>query len=125
MKPWIPLTAWLLFPGTVAAQVWTFQSFAPDGSPWELSSFELTRSGRGDYTGRYRISVAQPCVADAMKATVTREGDHQVITLAPARRECPETRLVVKTDGSGGRREVREPDGSWKWDGRDRGLQRR
>ena len=115
----------LLLPAPVHAQEWTFESYTPDGSFWHSSTFRLTETSRGGFSGRFHIPDALPCMSPSMRATVTHEPGHQIITLASPMRGCDEQRLVLKTDGSGGQREVKQPDGSWKWDGRERGLKRK
>ena len=57
----------------------------------------------------------------ALKAHVSKTEDLTTITVEPALLGCDEIRFVIKNDGTGGKRQVKQ-GGEWVDDGFDRGL---
>lgn len=114
-----------ILPASLQAQEWTYQSYW-EGKPWSSNTiFKLTESG-----GEYRAEFIQgagidDCNRRGFRAMVERQADEQIIALPAVMAGCEERRVVVKNDGTGGRVEVRQADGSWKWDGFERILKRK
>ncbi|MBI5275595.1 MAG: hypothetical protein HY854_03975 [Burkholderiales bacterium] len=122
----IALTAIVIgAPSGGSAQEWTYEAFHADGRPLATASFRLSEASPGKYVGRFTIPNADVCFRGDMAAAVSQEGDLQVVTLTPAMRGCAPLRLVLRADGSGGQRHDPQADGSWAWDGKERGLRRR
>jgi hypothetical protein len=110
-----------------AAQQWTFTGYLADKAfPGGMLLL------KEDAPGRYKARVShwlpneQVCGRVDVPASLELQGDEQVVTLAPSRvAGRAEVRFLLKADGSGGRKEERQADGSWRWDGYDRGLKRK
>ena len=117
----------LTLPVSLHAQEWTYRMFLGEGTPSEQTvTFRLKETAPGQHAGRFLIGgTADECVKRDLKATVSDEAAERIVVLHPAMAGCPERRLLLKTDGSGGRMEEKQADGSWKWDGRERGLKRK
>jgi hypothetical protein len=114
----------LLLPLELAAQVWTFQLYVDD-QPFTWSTFRLTEPSPGQYRARYVMpggGWVDPCFRPELRATVVRTAEETIITVQPPMAGCGVRRLVIKTDGSGGRSENQQADGSWQWNGREHGL---
>ena len=121
----IAAAAALLLPPNLGAQEWSFQSYF-GGKPWGAATFRLTQGAPGEYKGQFFSDEGlNECVRREMRATVQQQAAERTVQLHPPMPGCPEIRLVLKNDGSGGRLENRQDDGSWKWDGLERGLKRR
>jgi len=126
------LAATLLLPLAAAAQEWRLQTYHPDdgspsaGSPWAVGILKLSESG-----GRHRVHAIvpgggiDPCWRAETGATVERQPDQLIIYMEPLMAGCLRVRFVLKADGTGGHREDRQPDGTWKHDGRERLLTRK
>ena len=61
------------------------------------------------------------CYQGDLSAVVSRTEAETIITIEPKLTGCEEIRFVIKNDGSGGRREVKNAS-DWVWDGAERGL---
>jgi hypothetical protein len=119
----------------IAGTVLAAQSYAQE---WEYISYNII-TGKASSPGYLKLSEPAPgtykaklmfpnpdiCFRSDLAATSVTEADRQIITLAPSMNGCPDVRFVLKADGSSGKREVRQPDGSWKWDNTERGLKRK
>jgi hypothetical protein len=119
--------AGMLVPLESSAQEWSFTTFPGEGTPWQQTTvFRLTEPSPGQHRARFIIGGTEDlCIRAELKATVQDQAQERIVFLAPAMTGCPERRLVLKSDGSGGRMEVKQADGSWQWDERERGLTRR
>jgi len=78
-----------------------------------------------DKEGQSRITIVAPqmdlCYQGYLKATVDRTDQTIVITVAPKLSGCDEIRFVIKTDGTGGTRQVKRGE-QWVQDGVNRLL---
>lgn len=117
----------LAMPLCLQAQEWTYQVYRVEGFPADQPiTFLLKETSPGQHSGRFIVGgTLDDCIRREVKATVRVEGAEQVVVLPAAMVGCPERRLLLKTDGSGGRMEVKQGDGTWLWDGRERGLKRK
>ncbi len=117
----------LLLPLQLGAQEWSFRVYPADGTPWEQSTtFRLTEVAPGQHRARIALGgTTDECIRRELRASVQEQGAERIVVLQPAMAGCPERRMVIKMDGSGGRVEVKQGDGSWQWDGRERGLTRK
>ena len=106
------------------AQEWQYQSYNRDGKAFE-GTLKLTEPQPGKFKVRLMFPNPDTCYRSDLSAAVTTERGQQVITIEPLMRGCPEVRFVLNPDGSGGKREERLGDGSWKWDNTDRGLKKK
>ena len=61
------------------------------------------------------------CYQGDLSAVVSRTEAETIITIEPKLTGCEEIRFIIKNDGSGGRREVKNAS-DWVWDGAKRGL---
>jgi len=119
------LAAALLLPGGAVAQTWNYVGYhSITGEAWR-GSLELTEPAPGRFVARLVLHNPENCYGSKLAAQFERGQDQQVITVVPRMGGCPELRFVLKADGTGGRREIRQPDGTWAWDGAERGLTRR
>lgn len=108
------------------SQEWVYNSIdVKTGKPSYAGAFKLTEPVPGKYKGRLMFANPDSCWRNDLNASVEDLPEKQVITLEPLMRGCEEIRLVINRDGSGGRRELRVSESEWKWDGYDRGLQRK
>lgn len=106
-------------------QEWVYQTYSvATGRPLTPGLLRLTQDG-DQYKMQLIMSDANQCYRSAAKALVTAEGGQQFIEMVPLMSGCEAVRFVVKTDGSGGTRELKQSDGSWKWDGTNRILTRK
>jgi hypothetical protein len=111
---------------SAAAQEWSYQSYLPGGStPSAPGYFKLTETSPGNFIGRLMFPGQDVCYRTDMPAKVAHEGGLQLVTLEPRLPGCPRIRLALKADGSGGERQLLQPDGTWAFDGMQRGLVRR
>jgi len=101
-----------LLPCGLAAQEWNLMTFW-QGQPWQGGTLRLTEYAPGKHRVRVVIPQKDMCLDRDLEATVHRSGGELFIELQQLYRDCPAARYVVKEDGTGGRREVRQPDGSW------------
>lgn len=120
--PFFALLLGLLAPGqAAAAQTWTYQLFSGStGEPMGLSYITLEeRAGKALFrmTG-VELSV---CYRQELPATVTKTEFTTIIEVPPAFASCDHIRFVIKNDGTGGQREVKNGSG-WAWDGLNRRL---
>jgi hypothetical protein len=117
----------LLVPLQAGAQEWSYQTHAGEGTPWQQTiTFRLVESSPGQHRARFMMGgTMDECIRRELRATVELQADEQFVVLHPAMAGCPERRMVLKTDGSGGRMEVKQSDGSWKWDGHERVIKRK
>jgi hypothetical protein len=81
--------------------------------------------------GKHRLRIAgtgsvQPhvCLRRDAKLRIDRSERHLTLTPVVDLPTCPQYRLVLRRDGSGGVRETQEKDGTWKPDGLQRSLRR-
>jgi hypothetical protein len=118
------LTTAILFSTPLLAQVWDYQSYNRAGKAFE-GTLNLTEPQPGKFKVRLLFPNPDTCYRSELSAAVTNEQGQQVITIEPLMQGCPEVRFVLNTDGSGGKREERLVDGSWKWDKTERGLKKK
>ena len=123
----VAAAAAMLWPLKPVAQVWTYQGYA-DGKPWAVGTFELKEPTPGHYRARILVPGGlgmDTCSRQELVATVAQEGDEQIVVLKPAIAGCGQRRMVLKADGSGGRQEIQQADGSWRWNGYEHILKRK
>ena len=106
------------------AQEWDYQAYNPSGKAFR-GTLTLTEAEPGKFKVRLMFPQQDTCYTSELSAAVTYQQTQQVITIVPLMRGCPEVRFVLNTDGSGGKREQRLSDGTWKWDNTERGLKRK
>ena len=113
----------LIFSGEIAAQTWNYQTYNGQGRAVAKGYVTLEESG-GEHTFRMFAGNVDICYRSSLKAQV--ESTETALTITPVfpMQGCGETRLVIKKDGSGGFREIKEGD-QWKRDDLDRLLTRR
>lgn len=117
----------LLAPFGLSAQEWSYMSYWPDGKPWAMGSLKL----RETVPGQHRVHLLIPgggldeCARAETGARVEQQPEEIVIYMLPRMPGCQEVRFVLKADGTGGRAERKQADGSWQHDGRERELKRR
>lgn len=114
-----------LLASAAAAQEWNYLAYNSEGKVSGTGSLKLAEGAPGQFKATLIAPAMNVCYRSELAAKVTAEGDQQVITVEPRMRDCPEIRFVVKADGSGGKREVKQADGTWKWDDLERGLKRK
>jgi hypothetical protein len=122
----LAMPALLMAAGAIAQQ-WTFTGYLADRA-YPGGLLVLREDAPGQYKARvsHWLPAEQLCGRVPVAATLVQQGDEQVLTLAPSRvAGCAQVRFLLKADGSGGRKEERQADGSWKWDGYERGLKRK
>ena len=112
----LPLVAW--------GQEWSYQTIGSNREPLNVGTFRLSESKPGQLRGRINAPPLESCFRSELDASVERSSEHTLVVLEPLFLGCPRLRLVLNNDGSGGRREVQQSDGSWKWDERERLLKR-
>jgi hypothetical protein len=119
--------AMVAFTQGLAAQEWAYQVYVGEGFPSDqVITFQLKAASPGQHTARFVVGgTLDDCIRREHKATVSMQGEEQVVVMEAPMRGCPDRRLVLKTDGSGGRMEMKQTDGSWVWDGRERGMKRK
>ena len=109
---------------SAAAQTWEYLSYYPSGpKAGSLSApgYVVLEEKSGKATFRIVAGSLSTCYENALDATVTKTETTTTITTAPRMQGCGEVRFVIKNDGSGGRREVKN-GAEWVWDGKERGL---
>jgi len=112
----LPLFAW--------GQEWSYQTIGADRLPQNIGTFRLSEPKPGQFVGRINAAPLDRCFQSELKAKVESTTEQILVILEPLFSGCPRLRLVLNSDGSGGRREVEQSDGSWKWDDRERLLKR-
>ncbi len=112
----LPLLAW--------GQEWSYQTIGDNRQPANLGTFRLSEPNPGQFVGRIQAPNLDICFGSELNAKVDRTSEQTLVVLEPLMTGCQRVRLVLNNDGSGGRREVQQTDGSWKWDERERLLKR-
>lgn len=109
--------------GTGAAQTWKYQSYGSRaGGVVPLAPGTVTlveKDGRAIF--RMSAGPLSKCYRGDLNALVTRADATTIITVPPLLTSCEEIRFVIKNDGTGGQREVKQGS-EWVWDGFDREL---
>lgn len=117
----------VLFAHNAVAQTWDYMAYnltgTKAGQPLAPGYVTLDdKSGKPVF--RMVAGRTNTCYVGDLDATPTRTETTTIITIAPRLRGCDEVRFVIKNDGTGGRREVKQGS-EWVWDGFDRGLTQR
>lgn len=113
-----------LMPFLAWGQEWSYQTIGPDRQPLNVGTFHLSEPKPGQFLGRINAPPIDVCFRSALNAKIDRTPDQTLVVLEPLMTGCQRVRLVLNNDGSGGRREVQQSDGSWQWDGWERLLKR-
>jgi Caspase domain len=104
---------------------WFFQPFTSTGGLSRLNGRLSLKESNGDYTltlvtgGTYWDN----CNQNPLRAKVEILGDSFRITPVMPLQDCEKERYLIKVDGSGGFREIKQGD-NWVPDGKARGLRR-
>lgn len=111
-------------PLVASGQEWSYQTIGINREPLNVGTFRLSEPKPGQFVGRINAPNLDICFGSELNAKVDRTSEQTLIALEPSMTGCQRVRLVLNNDGSGGRREVQQSDGSWKWDERERLLKR-
>lgn len=117
----LSLLASLLLGGAASfAQQWNYAYLAPQGM---LSTkAELERASDGSYKLHIYFPNPDYCFRSSLPSQVEVKGNLLIISPQTPFKDCIEFRLLVRTDGQGGTREFRRPDGKWGRESMDRDL---
>jgi hypothetical protein len=85
------------------------------------TAYLLVEYGSGRPSVRLELLHPLYCYRGELNASIVETNVSTVITVPSQARDCEESRFVLKKDGSGGQREIRQGS-SWIWDGEDHGL---
>jgi len=99
---------------------WNYQAYTASGSKANVGYFTVTEED-GNASFKMFASTLHNCLKANLKAHVERTDDTVIVTVSPRYHGCDEFRLVLKADGTGGKRQVRNGD-EWVDDGLDRDL---
>lgn len=105
---------------TETVQSWNYQAYTASGSKANVGYFTVTEED-GNASFKMFASTLHNCLKANLKAHVERTDDTVIVTVSPRYHGCDEFRLVLKADGTGGKRQVRNGD-EWVDDGLDRDL---
>jgi hypothetical protein len=108
-------------PLVAGAETWTYQLYSSTtGEPTALSYISVEeRSGKSVF--RMVAAHVHDCFRQALPAQVARTAATTIIEIAPAFVGCDHVRFVIRNDGSGGERQIKDGEG-WRSDGLDRRL---
>jgi hypothetical protein len=117
----------LLAPVGASAQAWNYQSY-PDGEdpsksldvPLYPGYITLDETGSAPVFHMY-VGKTTKCFSGDIEAKVSRTPEATTIVVKRDLKGCGSARFVIRNDGSGGQRQIIR-DGSWTWDGLERGL---
>jgi hypothetical protein len=124
MKILFTFTALLTFLPLAWGQEWSYQTIGANRQPLNVGTFRLSEPNPGQYVGRIQAPDLDVCFRSELKAAVEKTSDQTLVVLEPLMSGCQRVRLVLNNDGSGGKREIYQSDGTWKWDERERLLKR-
>lgn len=120
--------AWISLPVAAQPQVWEYRAYGRDPHTGQYNK-ERFLSGtvsvqEKDGAAHLNLNIARHsdvCFRGDLPATVERSAENTTITVPGRIANCPTFRLVIRSDGSGGVRELQRGD-KWVNDGFDHGL---
>ncbi len=126
----VVLAASMTFAATEArAQSWEYQTYygqqtrsarGTPGGPAALGYITVEDRG-GKAIFRMVGGNLDICYNRELDATVVKTEATTTITIVPGLQGCEEVRFVIRNDGTGGRREIKQKS-DWVWDSLDRRL---
>ncbi len=102
------------------AESWHYQSWN-NGSKGDIGHITLLENGSTATLQFFSGTQMSRCYRTALKAAVERTADTITITTEPIMGGCDTVRFLIKADGSGGVREVKQGD-AWVRDVQERDL---